>query len=164
MKMDITKENKFRKCDMKAKFSLLVAFCLLVVTATSCKDDGNKPELTQTGGDVPYKICPCEFDIEPITIQGEARFLIDTFYDWNYIVWYNDRDIDEAYLMLRPDDNSMPIKADICNFPDFAKNWHSENGIIVYYEGIMYNGWCENLTLGCRGFCSTMILTKLKRM
>ena len=114
-------------------------------------------------GDVPYKPCSCEFDVEPVAIQGEARFFIDTYYDdlsMSYMIWYNDRDIDNAYLMLRPDDNSMPIKVNICNFPDFAKEWNPENGIIVYYEGVKYP-WCEYLA-PCRGFCETMILTKLK--
>ena len=122
-----------------------------------------EPNVVDKGGYVPHKPCPCEFDVEPIAVQGKARFFIDTYCDdlsINYMVWYNDRDVNNAYLMLRPDNNSMPIKVNICNFPDFAKQWHSEEGVIVYYEGIKYP-WCENLT-PCRGFCETMILTQLK--
>jgi len=145
----------------------------LIGFATACENkitDANnyikKDDNNLQGGEVSHKLCPCEFDVEPITIQGEARFFIDTFYDdlsINYMVWYNGKDIDNAYLTLRSDNNSMPIKVNICNFPDFAKEWYSDTGIIVYYEGIMYEEWCEELTLGCRGFCGTLILTKLTK-
>ena len=153
---------------MKALEMIILFFIIIASVSCNNKDDsGTEPE----EGDVPDKSCPCEFYVEPITIQGEAQFFIDVsdyreLYSYlktrNYMLWRNDRDRDNAYLMLQPDDNSMPIRVDICNFPDFAKEWHSEKGIIVYYEGLMYNRWCENLSLGCRGFCETMILTKLK--
>ena len=157
----------FFECSLRKSLVMCVCvlLCLFFVVACDNKeseDNQSSEELISDVEDVPYKPCPCEFDVEPTIVQGEARFFIDTFDGWNYMVWYNDRDKDNAILMLRPDDNSMPIKVNICNFPDFAKKWHSENGIIVYYEGIMYPSWCEDLTLGCRGSCGTMILTKLK--
>ena len=155
---------------MKTKniFLLFLAVFFFFSCGSQAKDDisskSDSGESDTTNTDVPYKPCPCEFDEKPVTVQGEARFFIDTFYveNDNYMVWYNNRDIDNAYLMMLGTDDSysMPIKVNICNFPDFAKKWHSENGIIVYYEGLKYP-WCEHLTL-CRGFCGTMILTKLK--
>lgn len=56
---------------MKQKFSLLVAFCLLVVfAATSCKDDGNKPES-------PAADC---FAVEPVEVDSlTAKYLNDLF-------------------------------------------------------------------------------------
>ena len=117
-------------------------------------------------GDVPYKPCPCEFVGEPITFQGEARLFIDTCsteHASSCMAWYNDREWNKAHLSYRHDDHpSMGISIDICNFPDFAKEWHSEEGIAVNYEGLLYfNEWCEQLSVGCRDFCGTLVLTKL---
>ena len=161
----------FFECSPRKSLVLSVCVLLCLFFAIACENkESEAEELISDVEDVPYKACPCEFSVEPTTIQGEAhfsiqseaRFFTDTFWGPNYMVWYNNRDKDNAILMLRPGDNSIPIKVNICNFPDFAKKWHSENGITVYYEGIMYPSWCEELTLGCRGFCGTMILTKLK--
>jgi hypothetical protein len=121
------------------------------------------------GEDVPFIPCPCEFDIEPEPIEGYARFFIDTFSErdsMHLIRWVSNRDV-ATLMLLRGVPSTLPIgnmqvEVGICNFPDFAKQWYSDDGITVYYEGIVYRRPCVELTGICRQFCYTMILTKLK--
>ena len=111
-------------------------------------------------GEVLYKPCPCEYEGDSFEIQGEACFFIDFFYDdVPYIVLNNY--LNEVSLFLR-EEGKQTLKADICNFPDFAKKWYSKRGIKVYFEGILYPAWCPELSLGCRNFCGSMVLTKLE--
>ena len=145
----------------------LAALALCVALAGSLYSCGKKAE---AGGEAPYKPCPCENYDEPLgTIKGETRLYIDEQPFVPIVMVYKsyeyDQFVDHAFFILS--DNTlfpsipegMTAVVNICNFPDFAKQWKTSGGIDVYYEGIVYPH-CEEF--GCRAFCYTLILTKLK--
>jgi len=128
---------------------------------------------SESGGEVPYAPCPCENNEKPLaTIKGEARLYFDDVFwtppfDSERIVFFSETNEYPDHVKLALDDprfrNPMGgvVFVDICNFPDFAKEWNSPGGITVYYEGIIYP-WCDILGVLCRGTpCYSSILTKL---
>jgi len=155
---------------MKTKIFNHVAILLILAGSfSSCtkKADSNDVD------NVPFKPCPCETNDGPLgTIKGEVRLFVDepSLRDIEVIVYESyvyDCFLDRAYLKLNLNslpffsDNlpDMPATLNICNFPDFAKQWETSSGVDVYYEGIVYPN-CEEF--GCRAFCYTFILTKFK--
>jgi len=154
--------------DMKIKILKYAALALLVAgSLASCA------KKAETGGEVPFAPCPCEFDVEPEVIKGTAVLLVNP--DWypdqwcDRIVSVTDEYGERTYLFLNksePDAWQVMANVEICNFPDFAKEWYSpspEERIDVYYEGFMYP-WCEISTPGCRQLCYSLILTKLNKI
>ena len=159
--MEKLKNNQFERM----KKGTVATLCVLMLAGSfaSCGKRG------ESGGDVPYMPCPCEFNVESVTIKGNARLRIGTTAHTSFweecISWVSNDDGESAVLWLNPNISDWEVMAivDICNFPDFAKQWSTpEEGIDVYYEGIMYPMWCEEYRGGCRELCYSMILTKLK--
>jgi hypothetical protein len=147
------------------KVTVLVLCVVVAGSLNSCA------KRADAGGEVPYKPCHCEINDEPLgTIKGETRLFIDELpfgpIDMVYKSYEYDQFVDRAYLIIESNPlfpnipEGMKALVNICNFPDFAKQWKTSEGINVYYEGIVYPN-CEEL-FGCRAFCYTLILTKLK--
>jgi len=132
----------------------------------------------ESDGEVPYKPCPCEdFNYEYLmTIKGEARLFFDEgfgpppFDDCERIAVFSGNDentLDKhpEYVSMYLDDRRyrMSPRIDFCNFPDFAQEWKTPGGIIVYYEAEVYQDWC-GLTGGvCRYICYSAMFTKLTK-
>ena len=129
----------------------------------------------ESGGEVPYKSCSCEQNDDPLTIIKGEICLLNTLIEYDYDPYIDYRwtrpnecmgFVDNISFIRLTGDNPNLDKLGsvnggtvfyICNLPDFAKQWHS--GSMVYYEGIVYPN-CEEF--GCRDFCYSLILTKLK--
>jgi len=138
---------------MKKLINLTAILLILAGGLASCKDKEKE-------GSVPYRSCPCKN--EPLgTVKGDIRLFIDPdstiTYSHERMVYSHDR----AYLTLKEEQKPFPHQpiGHICNFPDFAKQWKAPEGVVVYYEGIIYPN-CEEF--GCRVVCYSIILTKLK--
>ena len=151
----------------------VVAVALCVVLAGSFYSCEKRAEAN--GGEVPFVSCPCENNDEALgIIKGEARLFFDEVF-WSapmdserIVVWSATSEYpDLAKLALDDPRFRTPsgggVFVDICNFPDFAKEWNVPGGVTVYYEGTLYP-WCDILGILCRGMgpCYSMILTKLK--
>ena len=137
----------------------------------------------ETGGEVPYKDCPCDEE-KPLWEEqrfprGEAYLFKDyipeqmnnyfndkmssvPFPNICYIVYNSETDVATIGIanLDRPETNIMFI-GQICNYPDFAKEWDiHENGIKIIIEGRMYRD-CRNHYSYYVPF--DYILTSLKR-
>ena len=160
-------KNPFERIAQKS-----VAFCVCVALAGSLFSCGEKAE---EGGGVPFVACPCdEYDAPLGNVKGVARLFFDEVFwsvpmDSERIVFRSATSEHTDIVKLALDDPRFRtpsggwVFVDICNFPDFAKEWNVPGGVTVYYEGTLYP-WCDILGILCRGTgpCYSMILTKLK--
>ncbi len=147
----------------------IIAFVLLLITGcfSSCSEKKDEPS-----GNVPYKPCPCGNDNKPlVTIRGDIRLFIDSVTK-DDVITFSERLIyisndDYAGIVLNSDNPNLfklgsvngGTEFHICNFPDFAKQWHTPGGITVSYKGLVYPN-CGKF--GCRDLCYNLILTNLE--
>ena len=153
---------------MKINILRIILFVLILTgNFSSCtKREGS----IKLDGDVLYKPCPCEENDEPLgTIKGKKHLFIDPTGDSSIgVLGRMISDGDYAYVDIDMKETDIKKPAvpgaigNICNFPDFAKQWDTSGGAVtVYFEGILYPH-CE--AFGCRLYteCFSVVLTKLK--
>ena len=150
---------------------------LILVGVPSCK------EKVESGGDVPYKPCPCgETSLASLKFsQGEAYLFKDSIPEQIgnqinnemysapfpivcWIIYYSETDdvrISIANLFYPSGGNILSV-GPICNFPDFAKEWDiPKNGCKVYLEGQVYEP-CNSSGITNVVYID-YVLTRLKR-
>lgn len=103
-------------------------------------------------GIVPYSDCPCEegqFLTEVVSLIEEALFIKDPIQEqWNKMgrtystkkcwIVYESKTNTTTLIISAHNEVCCQIM-DICNFPDFAKDWNiSKNGQEVYFAGTVY--------------------------
>ena len=158
------------------KILKFIALMLILAGVHSCK------EKVESGGDVPYKPCPCEEKSTDLTYnqkfyQGDAYLFKDSIPEQMgnqinneiysepfpivcWIVYYSETDV--AYINFFSK-NGINCIGTICNFPDFAKEWITTgNGCKVYYEGQLYEP-CNPSGSIAHAVYIDYVLTKLKR-
>ena len=116
---------------------------------------------------LPYGDC-IEIDVDTIYLTEICYFCIcvdscpSEYIGYSVIVYYGEGNpyyIEGTALLRSPSGSptgDTDYRGEICNFPDFAKEW--ENGII-YYEGILYIQGRYTETEG-----GQFILTKLRKI
>ena len=126
---------------MKASIiKFTISVLLLAVSSFSCS------EKEDTGGDVPYKPCPCHNGEErPYPAQfpeGIALLFRDSMPPYIHF-----EVILSSYIVFDSKTNNAKITmfragvhySEICNFPEFVKKWNiPEKGCLVYFKGIAY--------------------------
>lgn len=137
---------------MKTKILQLTAIMLILAgMMIAC---GKDKEDTQ--GNVPYKTCDCTGEeVIGIKLPEEAWLVADSAYDRKDSIAY--------YATFNYNKSHDKIIVNICNFPDFAKNWDGIflQGREVYLSGKLYNT-CYELPHYEFELCFDMILTNLK--
>ena len=161
---------------MKTKM-FKIALILLILTGSfsSC---GKRSE---SGSEVPYKSCHCEED-NPLMafkfLKEEAYLFRDSIpmqmvekintilYDETHktVCWilYDSKYDYFGITVGNYGEYSMLGGGQICNFPDFAREWViPKNGCKVVIEGDMYSS-CNCLGVANK-YCFDLILTNIKR-
>jgi len=121
---------------MKTKLKTIL--CLIAVslfTAGGC----NKNDVSV----VPYKECTNESFIDTISMEGVGYLFVDSIpaelqkeNNVMYII-YNKEDNLAAFSVAYP--TEAIYNGNICNFPDFAKEWEIPvEGKQIYYKGELY--------------------------
>jgi len=133
-------------------------------------------KVSVSGGDVPYVPCHCEekkssLDEEPF--QGEAYLFKDSIpeqmsYEIGaelsktyrvYLIVFDSK-TNSAYLNSGA--GSTRSTGEICNFPDFVKDWKiPKNGCKVYVEGLAYESCVPKYGFGVTYY--DVVLTSLKK-
>ena len=136
------------------KFTTLSAILLILVgSLASCEVEDKE----WIGGEVAFELCPHEFErgSEPlIEIKGEAYLFYDSIPDAmkeklhqeskaNRIAWivYEGNNMATLYVSTQYETGKYFYSGiyDICNFPDFVKQWELPlTGQKIYYEGKAY--------------------------
>ena len=144
---------------MKMKRLFISFFCLIAITISSCK----KTEEEILGGDVPFMLCP-RFG-EAMSLMGLQYFRRGEVYLFKDSLPIQS---DIPYIYYFTLQNSVIFRihhvlpsAEICNFPDFAKEW--ENGSKIYIEGTMYGGRPFPPSLQGINFYQNYVLTKITK-
>lgn len=139
-------------------FIITTILLILAVSFSYCSKRG------ESGGDVPYKFCPCDedkssFEHEGSFCQGKAYLVRDSIpKDQEFPQLEVNKDNPQfsktAIFIIDSKSNFnclfiggfMSASLDrVCNIPDFVYHWNiPENGyIIVYFEGTIYKT-CEH--------------------
>jgi hypothetical protein len=154
---------------MKTTVKFAAILLILVIGFYSCKEEDE--------GNVPYAHCSC--DDKPLAEMnfplGEAHLFKD-FIPENMnlqirkelnenngtVIWIiYDSKTDKASLTVG--EGVLQNICEICNYPDFAKNWSiPPNGCKVYFEGITYQPCVFKGGIATISYYD-YILTKLKR-
>jgi hypothetical protein len=158
---------------IKISFACLQKIAVVILCIALAGSVYNCGKRAESSGEVPYKPCPCEFDVEKpfMTIKGTAILVIDPAPDVAKRIALSGERVmsvfcDRTSVGLLETDGLPPsqlgsgAQGHICNFPDFAREWNTSEGIEVYFEGKLYPN-CE--FFGCRlsGRCYSVMLTKL---
>jgi hypothetical protein len=128
----------------------IYSFLFTMFLITSCSKEGSET------GEVPYVPCPCEEEKELASFSiptGEAYLFKDSIPQQ---IWFQinikisesnevvkwiifDTKTNRAVLQVGKTDTLLRKVCEICNYPDFAKEWDIPiNGRKVYFEGITY--------------------------
>ena len=133
------------------KFSFTIIVLLISAGSfCSCMEKTDKDET----GNVIYKPCLCEEDKSLAELQfhqGEAYMFKDSIpermdyqirtelSDASYAIYWIVFDSKTYSACLTVGEKSIRNICEICNFPDFIREWDiPENGCKVYFEGIAY--------------------------
>jgi len=148
------------------------SFLFILFLMTSCSKESIET------GEVPYAPCPCEEEKELANLKipdGEAFLFKDSIpqqiwvqintkiYQSNEVVkWIIlDSKTNKAVLHVKQTKTSIRQVCNICNYPDFAKEWYiPTNGHKVYFEGTGYEA-CNPTGLADAAYFD-YILTNLK--
>ena len=156
--------------------NIIKVSAILLMLAGGGNSCGKRAE---SGNEVPYKPCPCENGDEPlVSIKGNTRLFIIPLMEEEGIFqlqtvesmcFYHDS---LSVIRQKSDNPNFPSGLfslnggavfNICNFPDFAKQWHAPEGIVVFYEGTVYP-YCAYPRSRCANVCYNLVLTKLKKI
>ena len=131
----------------------------------------------ESSGDVPYKPCLCD---EEKHLWGEGLFKGEAYLFKDFIPEQIKKQINDElseiehrvnWFVFDSNTNAANFTSvkecfsygDICNFPDFVKDWYiPENGCKVYFEGFFYEPCVFRGGVGIFGNYD-LILTSLKR-
>ena len=143
-------KNPFERIAQKGTIVMLLCV-VLTGSFYSCE------KKAEAGSEVPFKPCPCEVERSGLAqFHGEAYLFKDSIplefqrsSEDDIIIWYSE--IDQVTFFRQ-------FHGNICNFPDFAKEWAIlQNGCKVYLKGIMYPT-CRG---GIASYTFDLVLTSL---
>lgn len=157
----ISTQNYLLEINLQPTLAPVITHWHLPIIVSKMSDD-SVVELVVTAeeerqiGNVPFKSCSCEKEIirkfsseaylfrnsisEQMADYISNKMYSEPFPVVSWIVFYTERD--EAVInignLFYPNGGHILSVGQICNFPDFAKEWSiSENGIKVDFDGIM---------------------------
>ena len=150
-------------------------FDLAVSMSNPLKALGYREHGRDYGGELPFIICPCShernflFDPQPFSqleaylFRGSVPFDIRPFQiDFNYgscFIEYVDV-LKQAYIVIYSPEYRYPFIGPICNFPDFAQEWATNDiDCKIDIEGVFYDA-CTYISRGWQNI--DYVLTKIE--